>query len=60
MTGDASLLTNFNGKHGGFVTYEDNNKGKILGSGDIRDKDFLIIKDVFLVQGLKHNLLSIS
>ena len=41
------------------MTYGDNNKGKILGSRDIGDKDSLIIKYVLLVEGLKHNLLSI-
>jgi len=58
MTRDASLLTNFSGKHNDCVTYGDN--GKILGSGNIGDKDSLIIKDVLLVEGLKHNFLSIS
>jgi len=38
----------------------DNNKGGILGSGDIGDKDSLIIKDVLLVKRMKHNLLSIN
>jgi len=40
-------------KHGGFVTYGDNNQGRILVSGDIGEKDSLIIKDVLLVEGLK-------
>jgi len=43
-----------------FVTYGDNNKGWMLGSRDIGDKDSLIIKDGLLVEGLTHNLLSIS
>jgi len=34
------------------------NKGRILGSGNIGDKDTLIIKDMLLVKGL--NLLSIN
>ena len=33
MTGDASSLTRLVIKHGGFVTYGDNNKGKIIGCG---------------------------
>ena len=60
MTGDASLLTGLTLKHGGYVTYGDNNKGKIIGSGDIGVKGSLIIHNVLLVEGLKHNLLSIS
>jgi len=60
MTEDASLLTGLTLKHGGYVTYEDNNKGKIVGSGNIGDKGNLIIHNVLLVEGLKHNLLSRS
>ena len=43
-----------------FVTYGDNNRGRILGVGDIGSKNKVIIKDVLLVEGLKHSLLSIS
>jgi len=43
-----------------FVTYGENNRGKILGVGDIGGDDDVIIKDVLLVEGLKHSLLSIS
>jgi len=60
MTGDESLLTGLTLKHGGYVTYGDNNKGKIIGSGDIGVKGSLTIQNVLLVEGLKHNLLSIS
>jgi len=60
MTGDESLLTGLTLKHGGYVTYGDNNKGKIIGSGDIGIKGSLTIQNVLLVEGLKHNLLSIS
>jgi len=38
----------------------DNNRGRILDVGVIRGDDDVIIKDVLLVEGLKHNLLSIS
>jgi len=44
----------------GFVTYGNNNRGRILGVGDIGGDDDVIIKDMLLVDGLKHNLLSIS
>jgi len=60
MTGDASQLINLKWKPAGFVTYGDNNRGRILGVGDIGGDDNVIIKDVLLVDGLKHNLLSIS
>jgi len=60
MTGDASKFINLKMKQEGFVTYRDNNKGKILGKGDVGSHDSIIIKDVLLVEGLKHNLLSIS
>jgi len=60
MIGDASLLTGLTLKHGGYVTYEDNNKGKIVGNRDIKVKGNLTIQNVLLVEGLKHNLLSIS
>ena len=60
MTGDKSLLTGLILKHGGYVTYGDNNIGKIIGSGDIGVKGSLTIQNVLLVEGLKHNLLSIS
>ena len=42
------------------VTYGDNNRGRILGVGDIVSGNKVIIKDVLLVEGLKHSLLSIS
>jgi len=60
MIGDASLLTGLTLKHGGYVTYCDNNKGRIVGNGDIEVKGNLTIHNVLLVEGLKHNLLSIS
>jgi len=60
MIGDASLLTGLVIKHGEFFTYRDNNGGKIIGCGDIGVKGNLIIQNVLLVEGLKHNLLSIK
>jgi len=60
MTGDASQLINLKWKLDGFVTYGDNNRGRIHGVGDIGGDDDEIIKDVLLVDGLRHNLLSIS
>ena len=43
-----------------YVTFGDNNKGKIIGKGTIYNKSNFLIKDVLLVDSLKHNLLSIS
>jgi len=60
VIGDASQLINPKWKPDGFVTYGDNNRGTILGVGDVGGDDDVIIKDVLLVDGLKHNLLSIS
>jgi len=33
-------------RHEGFVKYGDNNKERILGRGDVDDKDTMMIKDV--------------
>jgi len=60
MTEDASQLVNLKWKLDGFVTYGDNNRGRILGVGDIEGDDDVIIRDVLLMDGLKHSLLSIS
>jgi len=60
LLGDASKFINLKMRQEGFVTYGDNNKGRILGRGDVGSCDSIIIKDVLLVEGLKHNLLSIS
>jgi len=60
MIGEASQLINLKWKPAGFVTYGDNNRGRILGVGDIGSGNKVIIKDVLLVEGLKHSLLSIS
>ena len=59
MTGDLSLLTRFEEKVGPGVTFGDDIKGFTLGYGMI-EKDNVIIEKVALVDGLKHNLLSIS
>ena len=60
MTGDSTQLINIKWKSAGYVTYGDNNRGKILGVGEIGGNGKVIIKDVLLVKGLKHSLLSIS
>lgn len=60
MTGDPSRFSSFKSKESGFVTFGDNSKGKILGMGDIGNVYSPCIKNVLLVDNLKHNLLSIS
>ena len=47
-------------KEGGYVTFGGNNKGEIMGEGNIRNKYKAQIKNVLYVDGLKHNLLIIS
>lgn len=60
MTRDKSKFLSLTLKEGGFVKYGDNNKGKISGVGDIGNESTAVIKNVLYVEGLKHNLLSIS
>ena len=54
MTGDESKLSDFVSKDGGYVKFGDNNKG------NVENQDKIQIKNVLYVDGLKHNLLSIS
>lgn len=60
MTGDYTKFTSLKLKSKGYVTYGDNNRGKILGIGKIGASPFTTIDDVLYVEGLKHNLISIS
>ena len=60
MTGDASKFTHISPKKSRHVTYGDNNKGRILEVGKIGTNSSNSIENVLLVEGLKHNLLSIS
>ena len=55
MIGDFSKFSTFTKKDGGFVTFGDNAKGKI-----IRNSSPPIIENLLLVDNLNHNLLSIS
>jgi len=48
---------NFKWKHDQYVNSGDNIRGKIHGVGDIGREGSVIIKDVLLVDGLKHNLM---
>ncbi|XP_021747562.1 uncharacterized protein LOC110713418 [Chenopodium quinoa] len=60
MTGDKSKLLSLEDYPGGTVTFGDNKKGKIIGKGKIGRSKSHSIDNVFLVEGLMHNLLSIS
>ena len=59
MTGDSTLLTEFKERAGPSITFGDDSKGFTMGYGLI-SKENVIIDEVALVDGLKHNLLSIS
>jgi len=60
MTRDKTKFAKLEVKEEGFVTYGDNNKGRILVNGVIGNGSSFNIKNVLLVEGLKHNLISIS
>ena len=59
MMGDRRLLNNVIFKEGGNVRYGDDSQGKIIGMGSIHFES-IVLENVFLVDGLKHNLISIS
>ena len=60
MTGDKEQFNKLDAKDGGHVTFGDNVKGKIIGIREIGNPQSLSIHHVLFVDGLKHNLLSIS
>ena len=60
MTGDHNLLCTLNSKEESTVTFGDNAKGKIVGIGNVGSPEHPSIENVLLVDGLKHNLISIS
>ena len=47
-------------KNGWYVTFGDNAKGKIIAQDNIDNDTSFLIENVLLVDGLKHNILSIS
>ena len=59
MTGDKSRFLSLSAYHGGYVTFGDNQKGKIVEIGKIGKSQANSIDNLFLVGGLKHKLLSI-
>ena len=59
MTGNESKFAFLTRRKGGYVTFGDNGKGRIIGHGSIGNNSSSLIENVLLVDGLKHNLLSI-
>ncbi|KAK2359506.1 putative mitochondrial protein [Trifolium repens] len=59
MTGDKLLFHTLNQQEGGTVGFGGNQKGRIIGIGTVGNSS-LSISNVWLVDGLHHNLLSIS
>ena len=60
MIGDIDQFFILKSKDEGPVTFEDNRKRRIIGIGKIKITPSTFIKNVLLVDKLKHNLLSIS
>ena len=60
MTRDKEQFNKLDAKDGGHIIFGDNAKGKIIGIREIDNPQFLSIHHVLFVNGLKHNLLSIS
>ena len=60
MKGDKSKFLLLETYDGGTVTFGDNMKGEIMAKGKVGKSSFHAIDNIFLVDNLKHNLLSIS
>jgi hypothetical protein len=61
MTGDKKWFSSFSPlSHKEYVTFGDDNKGKVLGTDIIKVNDFFTLNDVTLVNRLRYNLLSVS
>ena len=58
MTGDRAVLSSMVEKSGLIVTFGDDNKGFTTGYGNLEIGN-VIIENISLVEGLKHNLPSI-
>ena len=58
MTGDEFKLAFLTKRKRGYITFGDNSKGRT--QGNIGNDTSSLIESVLLVDGLKHNLLSIS
>ena len=60
MTEDKSKFAFLIKRKRGYVTFGNNAKWRIIGQGNIGNDTSFLIESVLLVDGLKHNLLSIS
>jgi hypothetical protein len=61
MTGNKKRFSSLTPlSHKEYVTFGDNKKGKVLGTGVIKVNDCFTLNDVALVDRLRYNLLSIS
>jgi len=60
MTEGPNLFATLSSYKGGMVTFEDDGKGKIIGTGTIGKKHFPTLENVLLVDGLKTNLISVN
>ena len=60
MSGDKEQFLSLTAFEGGSVTFGDNSKGMIKGVGKVGKTLSQAIENVYFVEGLKHNLLSIS
>ena len=59
MTGDKAMLSNMVEKACPWVTFEDDSKGFTKGYGNLEIGN-IVIENISLVDGLKHNLLSVG
>jgi hypothetical protein len=61
MTGVKKWFTNLTPlSHKEYVTFEDDKKGKVLGTGIIKVNNNFTLKDVIHMNKLRYNLLSVS
>ena len=60
MIGDKSKFAFLTKRKGGYVSFGNNAKGKIIGQDNTGNDTYSLIENVLLVDGLKHNILSIS
>ena len=60
MTGNKALFTYFDDYNGGSVRFGDGGKAKVIGKCTVSIPGMSKLKNVYLVDGLKTNLLSIS
>jgi hypothetical protein len=60
MSGDKSLFTRLEKYDGGYVTFGDGSKSKVVGKGSVQAPGICTLENVLFVDGLKANLISIS